>query len=128
MQKIMCIFLFIFPRCIICKEGWKKKSKIIDNIFLHCSFTLLHWHKLFREVELLQVIPDSWISLFYEKHCAFGGGKEYGNSWNVVCWLLRGALDRNWIEYEDFKNNNNNNNCGRNHSGLYHPPNFLGYY
>lgn len=54
------------------RKGWQEYWPF----FLDCNIALNVCHKLIRETKLLWVVRALCISLFFEIHCAFVGGKK----------------------------------------------------
>ena len=58
--------------CSLCKA----KEESVNHIFLHCSYSIQLWWKLFQEVKVSWVIPKGCFELLSTNFKALGKGKK----------------------------------------------------
>ncbi|KAM0963163.1 hypothetical protein ACFX2A_022668 [Malus domestica] len=94
-------FICLSPQwCSLCKA----KEESVNHIFLHCSYTIQLWWKLFQEVRASWVIPKGCFELLSTKFQALGSGRKAKALWgclvSAVFWNI--WLERNKRIFEDY--------------------------
>ena len=86
--------------CSLCKA----KEESVNHIFLHCSYTIQLWWKLFQEVRVSWVIPQGCFELLSTNFEALGIGRKAKALWgclmSAVFWNI--WLERNKRIFEDY--------------------------
>ena len=94
-------FMCLSPHwCSLCKA----KEESVNHIFLHCSYSIQLWWKLFQEVKVSWVIPKGCFELLSTNFKALGKGKKSKALWgclvSAIFWNI--WLERNKRIFEDY--------------------------
>ncbi|KAM1157902.1 hypothetical protein ACFX1X_028768 [Malus domestica] len=86
--------------CSLCKA----KEESVNHIFLHCSYSIQLWWKLFQEVKVSWVIPKRCFELLSTNFKALGKWKKSKALWgclvSAIFWNI--WLERNRRIFEDY--------------------------
>ncbi|TQE05371.1 hypothetical protein C1H46_008961 [Malus baccata] len=77
--------------CSLCKA----KEEGVNHIFLHCSYSIQLWWKLFQEVKVSWVIPKGCFELLGTNFKALGKGKKSKVLWGC---LVSAIFWNIWLE------------------------------